>query len=353
MPTSSLRPIWWDGDTVMIVDQRLLPHKHKVLRCTTPDDVIRAIKTMAIRGAPAVGIAGAMAAALGARAITAADVPTFRRKFSRLCDRIRMARPTGNNLGWAVDAVFAVVVENPGADVPELQRLIRRKSEAILEEDVRTNEAIGRWGAGIVPSGARILTHCNAGALATGDYGTALGVIRAAFAADRSIHVTCCETRPYLQGSRLTAYELMTEKIPCTLITDNAAGSLMQQRKIDLVIVGADRIAANGDTANKIGTYTLAVLAQAHGVPFYVAAPRSTIDPLIPNGSGIPIEYRDPREVTSCFGRLVAPRGMVAENPAFDVTPHRLITGIITEVGIIRKPFTRGIRRALEAPRPA
>uniref|UniRef100_A0A831ZU09 Methylthioribose-1-phosphate isomerase n=1 Tax=Desulfacinum infernum TaxID=35837 RepID=A0A831ZU09_9BACT len=353
MPSASLRPIWWDGEAVMIVDQRLLPHKHKVLRCTTPDEVIRAIKTMAIRGAPAVGIAGAMAAALGARTITAADIATFRRKFTLLCDRIRAARPTGNNLSWAVDAVFAVVIENPGADVPELQRLIRRKSEEILAEDIRTNEAIGRFGADLVPKGARILTYCNAGALATGDYGTALGVVRAAFAADPSIHVTCCETRPFLQGSRLTAYELMTEKIPCTLITDNAAGSLMQQRKIDLVIVGADRIAANGDTANKIGTYPLAVLAHAHGIPFYVAAPRSTIDPTLRNGAGIPIEQRDPREVTHFYGRLVAPRGMAALNPAFDVTPHQLITGIVTEVGVIRKPYTRGIRRALEAPPPA
>ncbi len=352
MPSSPLRPIWWDGDAVMILDQRLLPHKHKVLRCTTVDEVIRAIKTMAIRGAPAVGIAGAMAAALAARAITAADVRTFFRKFSHACQRIRAARPTGNNLTWAVDAVFAVMVENPGADVPTLQQLIREKSQAILEEDIRTNEAIGQWGRQVVPRGARILTYCNAGALATGDYGTALGVIRAAFAADPSIHVTCCETRPFLQGSRLTAYELMTEKIPCTLITDNAAGSLMQQKKIDLVIVGADRIAANGDTANKIGTYTLAVLAQANGVPFYVAAPRSTIDPLLPNGSGIPIEERDPKEVTHFYGRQVAPRGMAALNPAFDVTPHRYISGIITEVGVIGKPFTRGIRRALEAPAP-
>lgn len=332
----------------MIVDQRVLPHKDKVLRCTTPRQVIQAIKKMAIRGAPAVGIAGAMALALGAQSITAADPKTFRRKFVGLCDRVRAARPTGNNLGWAVEAVYSVAVENPDADVPTLQRLIREKSQQILEEDIAINRAIGRWGRQVIPKGARILTYCNAGALATGDYGTALGVIRAAFEADPTVHVTCCETRPFLQGSRLTAYELLHEGIPSTLITDNAAGSLMQQGKIDVVVVGADRIAANGDTANKIGTYTLAALARANGIPFYVAAPRSTIDPTIANGSAIPIEERDPKEVTHFNGRRVAPKEMAAHNPAFDVTPNKLITGIITEVGILKRPYRKNIRQALE-----
>lgn len=348
MARKSLQPIYWDGDAVMIVDQRVLPHQDKVLRCTTPQQVIQAIKKMAIRGAPAVGIAGAMALALGAQSITAADPKTFRRKFVGLCDRVRAARPTGNNLGWAVEAVYAVVVENPDADVPTLQRLIREKSQQILEEDIQINKAIGRWGRQVIPKGARILTYCNAGALATGDYGTALGVIRAAFEADPSIHVTCCETRPFLQGSRLTAYELLYEGIPSTLITDNAAGSLMQQGKIDVVVVGADRIAANGDTANKIGTYMLAVLARTNGIPFYVAAPRSTIDPTLSSGSAIPIEERDPREITHFQGRRVAPRDMQAYNPAFDVTPSKFISGIITEVGVLTRPFKKNIRQAME-----
>ncbi|QCQ22502.1 S-methyl-5-thioribose-1-phosphate isomerase [Desulfoglaeba alkanexedens] len=349
MPESSLRPIYWEDDVVAIIDQRLLPHKRVVLRCTEPQQVIRAIKTMAIRGAPAVGIAGAAALALGALTLKAADPQTFRRKFVRLCRQVKEARPTGNNLSWAVEKVYSVVVENPEADVFQLRRLIREKVEALMAEDVAANRAIGAWGRKIVPSGARILTYCNAGALATADYGTALGVVRAAFAEDSSIHVYTCETRPFLQGSRLTAYELMVEGIPSTLITDNAAGSLMHQKRIDVVVVGADRIAANGDTANKIGTYTMAVLAKANDIPFYVAAPRSTIDPALADGSSIPIEERDPREVTHWNGRAVAPKGMAALNPAFDVTPNRLITGIITEVGVLRRPFKRTIKKALEA----
>jgi methylthioribose-1-phosphate isomerase len=344
-----LPPIYWDGDAVAIVDQRVLPHREAVLRCSTPREVIKAIKTMAIRGAPAVGVAGAMALALGARNIQAADPQTFRRKFVRICQQVRRARPTGNNLSWAVEKIYSVVVENPKADVFELQRLIREKADDLLKEDVAANLAIGKWGRKIISTGARVLTYCNAGALATADYGTAVGVIRAAHAADPTIHVYACETRPFLQGARLTAYELMRAGIPVTLVTDNSVGSLMSQQKIDVAVVGADRIAANGDTANKIGTYMVAVLARAHDIPFYVAAPRSTIDSTISDGSGIPIEQRDPREVTHLNGRLVAPKGVQALNAAFDVTPHDYITGIITEVGILRKPFGKAIRKALEA----
>ncbi len=343
-----LPPIHWDGDTVAILDQRLLPRKEVFLRCTKPQQVVNAIRNMAIRGAPAVGVAGAMALALGAQNIQAADPQTFKRKFVRLCQQVKDARPTGNNLGWAVEKIYSVVVENPGSDVLELQELIRQKADEILSEDVAANLAIGEHGKELMPRGARILTYCNAGALATADYGTALGVIRAAHASDPSIEVYTCETRPFLQGSRLTAFELMKARIPVTLITDNSVGTLMQQGKISVVVVGADRIAANGDTANKIGTYMVAVLAKTHHIPFYVAAPRSTIDPTLGEGREIPIEQRDPKEVTHFNGKAVAPLKVPALNPAFDVTPHKYIEGIITEVGVLHKPFGKAIRKAFE-----
>ena len=282
MSAKWMPPIYWEGDSVAILDQRILPHREEVILCTTAQQVIKTIRNMAIRGAPAVGVAGALALALGARSIDAQDGRTFRRKFAQLCQQVKDARPTGNNLGWAVERVYAAVAENPKADIAELKRLIRAEADEILVEDVRVNLAIGRHGRGIIPRGARVLTYCNAGALATADYGTALGVIRAAFERDPSIQVYSCETRPFLQGARLTAWELMADAragIPVTLITDNAVGTLMQQGKIDVAVVGADRIAANGDTANKIGTYMVAVLARTHEVPFYIAAPRSTIDP--------------------------------------------------------------------------
>jgi methylthioribose-1-phosphate isomerase len=348
MPQKWMPPITWDGDAVVILDQRALPHRERTLRCVKPEQVITAIKSMAIRGAPAVGVAGAMALALGARNLKTSDPKTFRRQFSALCDKVSVARPTGKNLGWAVERVYSVLVENPAATVSELQTKIREMADHILTADVLDNLAIGAHGQEIIPPRANILTYCNAGALATADYGTAVGVIRAAHAADPSIHVVACETRPFLQGCRLTVYELMQAGIPVTLITDNAVGSLMQRKKLDVVVVGADRIAANGDTANKIGTYMVAVLAYYHDIPFYIAAPRSTIDPAISDGQAIPIEQRDPMEVTHFNGQLVAPKGVQALNPAFDVTPHRFISGIITEVGILRKPFSRAIRKALE-----
>ncbi len=343
-----LPPIYRDGDIVVILDQRLLPHREVELRCDSLKDVVKAIKNMAIRGAPAIGVAAAMALALGARSIIAADTETFKSKLVRLCEQVRTARPTAVNLSWAVDRVYSVVVSHPEASVSELKGLIVNEADKILEEDVLINQKIGSAGAAVIPKGARVLTYCNAGALATADYGTALGVIRSAHAADPSIQVFSCETRPFLQGARLTCFELARAGIPVTLITDNAAGSLMQQKRIDVVVVGADRIAANGDTANKIGTYTMAVLAHVNNIPFYVAAPRSTIDPTIANGLDIPIEQRDPREVTHLHGRPVAPDGVTALNPAFDVTPSKYIDGIITEVGILEKPFTKSIRGALK-----
>ncbi|MGA7874559.1 MAG: S-methyl-5-thioribose-1-phosphate isomerase [Desulfoferrobacter sp.] len=348
MSEQYLPPIYWEGEEVAMIDQRVLPKHEKILKFTTPQQIIKAIKNMTIRGAPAVGVAGAMALAVGARRIEASDAKIFKRKFEQLCQQVKKARPTGNNLSWAVERIYSVVVENPRSKVSELQQLIRQKADEILAEDIAGNKSIGAWGKSIIPAGARILTYCNAGALATADYGTALGVIRAAHAADPSIQVLACETRPFLQGSRLTAYELMRSNIPVTVLTDNAVGSIMQQQRVDVVVVGADRIAANGDTANKIGTYTVAVLANTHNIPFYVAAPRSTIDPSIADGSGIPIEERSPSEVTHIGGRNVAPKGIPALNPAFDVTPSKYLTGIITEVGILRRPYRRAIRKALE-----
>jgi len=341
-------PIYWDGDAVAILDQRILPQKEKVIRCTNPDQVIRAIKTLAIRGAPAVGVAGALGLALGARNMPSESVKDFKRRFSQLCRKMKEARPTGANLGWAVERIRGVVEGNPQADVRELQELIRKEADAIMAEDVSMCLEIGKWGKEVVPKGARILTYCNAGALATADYGTAVGVIRAAYEQDPTIQVYSCETRPFLQGARLTVFELMRAGIPVTLITDNAVGSLMSRGKIDMAVVGADRIAANGDTANKIGTYMVAVLAKTHDIPFYIAAPRSTIDPTLPDGSGIPIEQRDPREVTHLNGRQVAPAGIPALNPAFDVTPNKYITGIITEVGVLRKPYGKAIMQAMK-----
>jgi len=343
-----LPPIRWDGDAVAILDQRILPRHEKFLRCTTADQVVRAIKTMAIRGAPAVGVAGALALVLGAKSIRTGDPQEFRRKFSRLCHKVTEARPTGANLGWAVERMYSIIVEHPKAGIAELQELFFAEAKAIIAEDIVANQQIGRWGREVVPKGASILTYCNAGALATADYGTAVGVIRAAFEVDPTVRVFSCETRPFLQGARLTVFELMRAGIPVTLVTDNAAGSLMSQGMIDLVVVGADRIAANGDTANKIGTYMVAVLAKTHDIPFYVAAPRSTIDPGLPDGDGIPIEQRDPREVTHVCGKQIAPDGVSALNPTFDITPNKYISGIITETGVLRKPFAKTIRRALQ-----
>jgi methylthioribose-1-phosphate isomerase len=347
-----LRPIYWDGDAVAILDQRALPHREIIIRCTQAAQVIKAIRAMAIRGAPAIGLAGAMALALGARHIQAADTQTFRRKFLRLCRLVKSARPTGMNLLWAVDRIYQSIARVQDADVFALQRRVREAADAVVREDLLTNQAIAAAGAAVVPRGAQLLTYCNTGSLATGGHGTALGIIRSALTVDPSIRVFVCETRPFLQGARLTTYELMADYFPVTLITDNAAGALMAQKRVDLVLVGADRIAANGDVANKIGTYSLAVLARAHQVPFYVAAPRSTIDPALADGSTIPVEERDAREITHFRGVAVAPEGVHVWNPAFDVTPHALLAGIITEVGILRKPFGRSIQKALRAASP-
>jgi methylthioribose-1-phosphate isomerase len=282
---------------------------------------------------------------LGAREIKAAGSSEFRKRLAKIGETLLATRPTAVNLHWAVERMKGVAEKNEGKEVKAIIILLEQEAIKILKEDLAANRAMGKHGQILIPDGSSILTHCNAGALATAGYGTALGVIRAAFASGKKIHVFVDETRPFLQGARLTAWELMKEKIPCTLITDSMAGALMAQGKIDLAIVGADRIAVSGDVANKIGTYSVALLCHAHRIPFYVAAPVSTIDLLAERGQEIPIEERPSREVTSLRGERTAPFGVKVLNPAFDVTPHRYIRAIITERGIIRSPFRRNLKR--------
>jgi methylthioribose-1-phosphate isomerase len=327
-----------------MIDQRKLPFNESFVECKTPNQVIAAIRKMVIRGAPAIGVAAAMGLALGARRIVTQSRLTFERRFKRICEQMANARPTASNLFWAIRSMQDVVTEHPQVSVEELKDLLRQKADDLLAEDQAINRAIGQHGQMIVPDGATVLTHCNAGALATAGYGTALGVVRAAQEAGKHIQVLADETRPFLQGSRLTAWELQQDNIPVTLITDSMAGYLMSLEKVQLIVVGADRIAANGDVANKIGTYSLAVLAKENRIPFYVAAPLSTVDLSVSTGKDIPIEERDPREVTHSLGRAVAPPGVAAWNPAFDITPNRFIDGIITEKGIARKPYRKALK---------
>jgi methylthioribose-1-phosphate isomerase len=305
---------------------------------------------MVIRGAPAIGVAAAMGIALGMRKSTTSGTQKFAAEFYKVCELMAATRPTAVNLFWAIDRmkrIFAAAAK-AGESVDQIKDRLDHEAQAIHDEDVSSCRAMGAFGAAIVPADARILTHCNAGALATAGYGTALGVIRGAVEAGKRVTVFADETRPFLQGARLTAWELVRDGIQTTVIADNMAGSLMRQGKVDLVVVGADRIAANGDTANKIGTYSVAVLAREHGIPFYVAAPLSTIDLGTPDGAHIPIEERNAREVTHAGGSQVVPDGALVWNPAFDVTPHPLIAGIITERGIFRPPFIESLAGAFE-----
>jgi methylthioribose-1-phosphate isomerase len=344
-----IRTIFWKDNEVVLLDQRALPLAEKYVTCTDYREVIAAIKDLTIRGAPAIGVAAAMGIALGALHLPDSSPEAFRRAFDEICTQFAATRPTARNLFWAIERMKRCFDEAARSLRPIREAMI---AEAIRigEEDIAINRRLGRNGRVLIPDGARIVTHCNAGALATAGYGTALGVIRAAREEGKKLHVYVDETRPVLQGARLTAWELMRETIPCTLIADNMAGFLMQRGEVDLVIVGADRIAANGDTANKIGTYAIAVLARAHGIPFYIAAPLSTIDPALAEGGLIPIEKRDPAELTHYGGVRTAPEGIPVWNPAFDVTPHGLITAIVTEAGVIRPPFAEGIRKAWSSP---
>jgi len=317
--SKGVEPIRWRGDRLELLDQRFLPDKTVYVTCRTAEQVAKAIRDMVVRGAPAIGCAAAFGVVLGKGSAKAHKV-------------LRESRPTAVNLFWALDRMKGVTD-------------LRAEAEAIYAEDLAANHAIGELGAKLIKERARVMTHCNAGALATAGYGTALGVIRSA--KDKKISVIANETRPYLQGARLTAWEMVQEKIPCTLITDNMAGHLMSRGEVDVVIVGADRIAANGDVANKIGTYALAVMAKRHGIPFYVAAPVSTFDPAIPDGSHIPIEERSADEVTGYRKLRWAPKGVKVRNPAFDVTPADLVTGIICEKGVVLNPDREGIRKLL------
>jgi methylthioribose-1-phosphate isomerase len=339
-----------EDDVVVMIDQRKLPAEEVYVRCKTAAEVARAIKTMVIRGAPAIGVAAAMGIALGMRKSTATGTQKFAAEFYKMCETMAATRPTAVNLFWAIERMkraFAAAAA-AGESVDQIKERLEREAQAIHDEDVASCRAMGAFGAEVVPEEARILTHCNAGALATAGYGTALGVIRGAIEAGKRVAVFADETRPFLQGARLTAWELVRDGIQTTVITDNMSGALMRQGKVDLVVVGADRIAANGDTANKIGTYGVAVLAREHQIPFYVAAPVSTIDLSTPDGSRIPIEERSAKEVTHVAGAQLAPEGALVWNPAFDVTPHHLIAGIITERGICRAPYIESLERAVK-----
>jgi methylthioribose-1-phosphate isomerase len=339
------KTIAWQDNKVIILDQRQLPGEEVYLECPDAAAVAEAIKTMAIRGAPAIGIAAAMGIALAALGIPKNDYPAFYSELDKICKILKATRLTAVNLNWALARMRGVCEANREKPVGDLKRLLVAEALAVLEQDIEINKRIGVAGATLIHDNATILTHCNAGALATGGYGTALGVIRSAWEHKKVIKVIATETRPLLQGTRLTAWELSREGIPVTLITDNMAGSFMRHKEIDLVVVGADRIAGNGDVANKIGTYTLAILAHEHEIPFYVAAPLSTFDWTIRTGDEIPIEERDPSEVTDLWGRRMAPEGVAVRNPAFDVTPHRYVSAIVTEQGVIRPPFATALER--------
>jgi methylthioribose-1-phosphate isomerase len=336
--------ICWEDNKVRLLDQRLLPQEELYLEITDYHDIIAAIRTLAIRGAPAIGVAAAMGAALGALELETEDLENFQERFSAICQEIAQARPTAINLFWALDRMAGVVWNHAGESVAAIKERLVREAQVILKEDDTTNRHLAQHGQAVIHHGDQVLTHCNTGALATGAYGTALGVMRAAWEAGRRFSVWVDETRPLLQGARLTAWELGKIGIPYTLIPDGAAATLMLQGKVNLIIVGADRIAANGDTANKIGTYSLAVLAKHHDIPFYVAAPLSTFDFGIADGTQIPVEERLPQEVTQFRGEIVAPLGAQALNLAFDVTPNELITGIITERGIATQPLSSSLK---------
>ncbi|MSV32711.1 MAG: S-methyl-5-thioribose-1-phosphate isomerase [Bryobacterales bacterium] len=334
-----LETIEWTPQGVVMLDQTLLPSQTVFVTCTDYLEVANAIKTMIIRGAPAIGVAAAMGVAIGVQKSNDPDAD-----FSTICDTLAATRPTAVNLFWGIERMRRLYNGLAGQPIETKRQRLIEEAIRVREEDIAICKEIGRHGAPLVPDNKTVLTHCNAGALATAGYGTALGVIRAAWESGKKIDVFADETRPFLQGARLTAWELMQDGIPTTLITDNMAGHFLKSGRIGCVVVGADRIAANGDVANKIGTYSVAVLAKENGVPFYVAAPISTLDLTLTDGSQIPIEERAAIEVTSVFGVPVAPEGVNVCNPAFDVTPNRYVTGIITENGVAVAPFTETLR---------
>lgn len=349
-----IKTIEWTDEGVRMIDQRLLPTEEKYLTLRSCEEVAEAIKTMVVRGAPAIGVSAAMGLALGASQTAGTSVSDLEQEFDRLCEMMSQTRPTAVNLFWAIEKMRQEFNRAKGENqqTGEIKQALIDKALEIFREDIASNRALGRFGAELIPDGATVLTHCNAGALATaGDYGTALGVIRGARDAGKRIAVIADETRPFLQGLRLTAWELAKDDIPVTVITDNMAGHVMKGGKVDAVVVGADRIAANGDAANKIGTYMVAVLAQRHNIPFYVAAPITTLDLSIPTGQQIPIEERNSREITHMGDQQLGPDGVEVHNPAFDVTPNDLITAIITDKGVARAPFVESLRNLVEKDR--
>ncbi|MGC2111430.1 MAG: S-methyl-5-thioribose-1-phosphate isomerase [Candidatus Korobacteraceae bacterium] len=339
-----IKTLEWTDAGVRFIDQTKLPTEETYVTSKTYEEVADAIRTMIVRGAPAIGVAAAMGVALGIRDSKARNHEELKCDMARISDLLASTRPTAVNLFWGIRRMRNKFDEVSAQPIPQIKQEMIAEAQRMLVEDIAANEAMGQYGAVLLPPSGGILTHCNAGALATCGYGTALGVIRAAVDSGKKLQVFADETRPFLQGSRLTAWELMKDNIPTTVISDNMAGALMRQGKIDVVIVGADRIAANGDVANKIGTYTVAVLAKEHGIPFYVAAPFSTVDLDTADGSGIPIEQRSAREVTHIAGKQMTPDGVSVENPAFDVTPHKYVAAIITERGVARAPYEESLR---------
>jgi methylthioribose-1-phosphate isomerase len=338
-----IKTLEWTADGVRFIDQTKLPTEEVYVVCRNYQEVADAIRNMIVRGAPAIGVAAAMGIALGIRQSHAQEVSILRNDLGQICRAMGETRPTAVNLFWAIRRMQQKFEAAAPEGVQQIKAALVAEAQQMLVEDIAANEAMGRHGATLLPSSGGVLTHCNAGALATCGYGTALGVIRAAVEAGKQIHVFADETRPFLQGARLTAWELMKDGIPTTVIADNMAGAMMRQGKIKAVVVGADRIAANGDVANKIGTYSVAVLAREHAIPFYVAAPWSTVDMNTPTGEQIPIEQRPHKEVTHHGGRQMAPDGVKVENPAFDVTPSKYVTAIVTERGIVKAPYAKSL----------
>jgi methylthioribose-1-phosphate isomerase len=338
-----IQTLEWTEHGIRFLDQTKLPTEESYVTCTTPEQVADAIRTMVVRGAPAIGVAAAMGIALAAKNSKAESVAGVKREIDHAGDLLGKTRPTAVNLFWAIQRMKDKFERARIRPIGQIKQDLIEEAQRMHAEDIAANQAMGRHGATLMPSSGGVLTHCNAGALATAGYGTALGVIRAAVERGKKIHVYADETRPFLQGSRLTAWELMKDGIPTTVISDNMAGAMMSQGKIGAVVVGADRVAANGDVANKIGTYSVAVLAKEHGIPFYVAAPISTVDLACPNGSKIPIEQRDSKEVSHIAGKKIVPDGISIENPAFDITPAKYVTAIITERGIAQAPYEESL----------
>jgi methylthioribose-1-phosphate isomerase len=344
-----IKTLEWTLEGVRFIDQTRLPTEELYVTCRTYQEVADAIRTMIVRGAPAIGVAAAMGIALGIKQSPAHNMEGLRADLNAIADAMAATRPTAVNLFWGIRRMKEKFESLSNKPMDTLRAALVEEAQRMLVEDIAANEAMGRYGATLMPSSGGVLTHCNAGALATCGYGTALGVIRAAVEAGKRIHVFADETRPFLQGARLTAWELVKDGISTTVIADNMAGAMMKQGRIQAVVVGADRIAANGDVANKIGTYSVAILAKEHGIPFYVAAPWSTVDMNTPTGERIPIEQRSPREVTHHGGKQMAPDGAQVENPAFDVTPAKYVTAIFTERGILRAPYAESLREMAAA----